>query len=292
MEPSLPTARGLAVAGEWIAGGVGTHETALAKPGAHRPRRPVRATRIHRLARALPDLGDGPARGSPRGHQLARRGSGTRSRRAPRRPPGTWLLGRGWRSGDWQPPVEPRKELLDELAGETPVALMARDSHSGLAQLRRAGPRKRRPAGARRRRRAGPAGRADRRPARGVLLALPGRVHRDHRRRVRDGDARGDQAGQRARGHRRPRQGRLAGRVAVLAAPRVRRRAHPARLAVAAGRAGRRARSARDRERLRRPAAQARLPEGLHGRHPRLPDRAPARRLRGRDHKPRRVLLA
>src|SRR2546428_349306 len=32
MEPSLPTARGLAIAGEWIAGGVGTHETALASP--------------------------------------------------------------------------------------------------------------------------------------------------------------------------------------------------------------------------------------------------------------------
>src|SRR5438874_3644286 len=32
MEPSLPTARGLAIAGEWIAGGVGTHEVALASP--------------------------------------------------------------------------------------------------------------------------------------------------------------------------------------------------------------------------------------------------------------------
>jgi len=44
--------------------------------------------------------------------------------------PGAWLLGRGWRSGDWHPQVEPTKEALDELAGETPVALMARDSHS------------------------------------------------------------------------------------------------------------------------------------------------------------------
>src|SRR5262249_28564208 len=43
---------------------------------------------------------------------------------------GTWLLGRGWRSGDWQPEVEPTKEALDEIAGETPVALLARDSHS------------------------------------------------------------------------------------------------------------------------------------------------------------------
>ena len=32
MDPSLPRARALAVAGELIAGGVGTHETALASP--------------------------------------------------------------------------------------------------------------------------------------------------------------------------------------------------------------------------------------------------------------------
>ena len=32
MEPSLPLARALAIAGEWIVGGVGTHETALASP--------------------------------------------------------------------------------------------------------------------------------------------------------------------------------------------------------------------------------------------------------------------
>src|SRR5205823_8896094 len=42
----------------------------------------------------------------------------------------TWLLGRGWRSGDWHPEVEPTKEALDAVAGEIPVALMARDSHS------------------------------------------------------------------------------------------------------------------------------------------------------------------
>ena len=32
LEPSLPTARGLAIAGEWIVGGVGTHELALPSP--------------------------------------------------------------------------------------------------------------------------------------------------------------------------------------------------------------------------------------------------------------------
>jgi predicted amidohydrolase YtcJ len=130
MEPSLPTARGLAIAGEWVAGGVGTHETALPSPEridlggrcilpgftdshVHFPtwamaQREVRLedTRsldeaLARVRAALPDVR-----------------------------PGTWLLGRGWRSGDWRPRVEPTKELLDEISGATPVALMARDSHS------------------------------------------------------------------------------------------------------------------------------------------------------------------
>ncbi|MEP6978970.1 MAG: amidohydrolase, partial [Thermoleophilia bacterium] len=32
LDPQLATARALAIAGEWIAGGVGVHETALASP--------------------------------------------------------------------------------------------------------------------------------------------------------------------------------------------------------------------------------------------------------------------
>src|SRR5207248_1462461 len=38
--------------------------------------------------------------------------------------------GTGWRSGDWSPSVEPTKEALDAVTGETPTALMARDYHS------------------------------------------------------------------------------------------------------------------------------------------------------------------
>jgi len=44
--------------------------------------------------------------------------------------PGRWLRGIGWRSGDWSPPVEPTKEDLDRVTGDTPTALMARDYHS------------------------------------------------------------------------------------------------------------------------------------------------------------------
>jgi predicted amidohydrolase YtcJ len=44
--------------------------------------------------------------------------------------PGRWLRGTGWRSGDWSPSVEPTKEALDRVTGDTPAALMARDYHS------------------------------------------------------------------------------------------------------------------------------------------------------------------
>src|SRR5438067_2878448 len=130
MDPSLPTARGLAIAGEWIAGGIGTHEAALPSPD-----------RVDLGGRCvLPGFSDSHVH-FPTWARAQRevRLEDTRSLdEAPARVrvalpdvrPGTWLLGRGWRSGDWRPWVEPTKELLDEIAGETPIALMARDSHS------------------------------------------------------------------------------------------------------------------------------------------------------------------
>ena len=68
--------------------------------------------------------------------------------------PGRWLRGRGWRSGDWSPEVEPTRQALDAVTGDTPAALMARDYHS--LWLNSAGARGggRRPARRRRRRRA------------------------------------------------------------------------------------------------------------------------------------------
>jgi len=45
-------------------------------------------------------------------------------------PPGAWLRGRGWRSGDWSPAVDPTRHALDEVTGQVPTALLARDSHS------------------------------------------------------------------------------------------------------------------------------------------------------------------
>ena len=130
MDAALPVARSLAIAGARVAGGVGTHETSLASPETidlggrcvlpgftdshtHFPtwalaRREVRLEDTRSVEEAL-----------------------VRVREAlPHVRPGGWLRGRGWRSGDWSPAVEPTRQQLDEIAGDTPVALMARDSHS------------------------------------------------------------------------------------------------------------------------------------------------------------------
>src|SRR2546423_636962 len=129
MESSLPTARGLAIAGEWIAGGVGPHETALASPDRVDlggrcvvPGFPDSHVHFPTWAMAQHEVRLEDTRSLDETLAHVRGALDARS--------GTWLLGRGWRSGDWQPQVEPTKELLDEIAGETPVALMARDSHS------------------------------------------------------------------------------------------------------------------------------------------------------------------
>jgi predicted amidohydrolase YtcJ len=42
--------------------------------------------------------------------------------------PGGWLRGLGWRDGDWPDP--PTRWALDRVAGDVPVALMAKDYHS------------------------------------------------------------------------------------------------------------------------------------------------------------------
>ena len=125
MDPSLPTARALAIAGERIAGGVGTHETALPSPDVvdlggrcvvpgltdshvHFPtwslaQRDVRLEGVSSLAEALDRVRD-----HPRG--------------------GSWVRGSGWRSADWE--AQPTAAALDEITGATPAALWSRDYHS------------------------------------------------------------------------------------------------------------------------------------------------------------------
>jgi predicted amidohydrolase YtcJ len=130
MEPSLPTARGLAIAGEWIAGGVGTHETALPSPervdlGGRCVLPGFTDSHVHfaTWAVAQHEVRLENTRSLDEALARVRDALGTLG-------PGRWLLGRGWRSGEWRPAVEPTKQALDEVVGDTPVALMARDSHS------------------------------------------------------------------------------------------------------------------------------------------------------------------
>ncbi len=137
MDASMPFARALAIAGERVAGGVGTHEVALPTPDVvdlrgrsvlpgftdahvHFPtwslaQRDVRLEGVSGLAEAL-----------------------ERVRSHPRH--GAWIRGIGWRSAEWD--TQPTKEALDEVTGETPAMLFAKDYHSlwlNSAALARAG---------------------------------------------------------------------------------------------------------------------------------------------------------
>ncbi|HUG64658.1 MAG TPA: amidohydrolase [Gaiellaceae bacterium] len=125
MDPSLPTTRALAIAGAHVAGGVGTHESALPSPDVvdlggrcvlpgftdshvHFPtwslsQREVRLEGTSRLADAL-----------------------ERVRVHPRR--GGWIRGYGWRSAEWA--EQPTAAALDEVTGDTPAMLFSKDYHS------------------------------------------------------------------------------------------------------------------------------------------------------------------
>ena len=130
MDASLPLARALAIAGDRVAGGVGTHERLLASP-----------ERIDLGGRCvLPGFTDSHVH-FPQWALAQRqvRLEGTRTleeavarvaEAARTAAPGRWLRGTGWRSAEWAPPVEPSREDLDAVTGELPVALMSKDGHS------------------------------------------------------------------------------------------------------------------------------------------------------------------
>ena len=142
MDATVPRVRALAIAGEQIAGGVGTHERALPSP-----------ERIDLGGRCVvPGFTDSHVHFPS--WALARREvrlDGTRSleetlgRLASTAAPATsggWIRGHGWRDGDWPPGDKPTRGALDEVTGETPTALFARDQHSlwlNSAAIRKAG---------------------------------------------------------------------------------------------------------------------------------------------------------
>src|SRR5438034_3269572 len=130
MAPTLPVARALAIAGDRIAGGVGTHETALASPdrvdlGGRCVLPGFNDSHVHFPTWALAQRQVRLEGAASLEEVLARVAAAVAGVE-----PGRWLRGMGWRSGDWSPPVEPTKEDLDRVTGDTPTALMARDYHS------------------------------------------------------------------------------------------------------------------------------------------------------------------
>src|SRR6188768_978375 len=108
MDPALPTARALAIAGPYLAGGVGVHETALASPetvnlGGRCVLPAFTDSHVHfptwSLAQRQVKL-DGCA---SLAEALARIAAAERGE-------GRWLRGYGWREGDWAEDAHPTKE--------------------------------------------------------------------------------------------------------------------------------------------------------------------------------------
>jgi predicted amidohydrolase YtcJ len=128
MDPSLPRAAALAIAGERVAGGVGTHERALATPdrvdlGGRCVVPGFTDSHVHFPTWAL-------AQGELRLDEAATRAEAVASvaRAVADVAPTGWLRGTGWRDAGWEAP--PTRQALDEVTGEVPTALMAKDYHS------------------------------------------------------------------------------------------------------------------------------------------------------------------
>ena len=127
LDPSLPLARALAIAGETIAGGVGVHETALASPetvdlGGRCVLPGFTDSHVHFPTWAVAQHEVKLDGCTSLDEVLARVREANAS--------GTWLRGYGWRSGDWPDGRDPTKEDLDAVTGERPAALIAKDYHS------------------------------------------------------------------------------------------------------------------------------------------------------------------
>ena len=125
MDPALPTTAALALAGPLVAGGVGTHESALPTPDRVDLRGrcvlPAFAdAHVHFPTWALAQNDvrlDGAASLAEALDRVRQHGAG-----------GSWIRGTGWRDAAWE--AAPTKEALDEITGTTPTALWAKDYHS------------------------------------------------------------------------------------------------------------------------------------------------------------------
>jgi predicted amidohydrolase YtcJ len=130
LEPSLPVARALAVAGDRIAGGVGVHETALASPDVVNLRGRCVVPGLNDAHVHFPTWALAQQQVRLEGTRTLEEALERVREAAATVAPGRWLRGLGWRAGDWSPQVEPTRQALDAVTGDVPTALMARDSHS------------------------------------------------------------------------------------------------------------------------------------------------------------------
>ncbi len=240
MDPALPTARALAIAGDRVAGGVGTHETALPSPDVVDLGGRCVVARLHGLARPLPDVVALPARREARGRLRPRGGA----RRACARIRGTARGSAGPAGARRSGTQQPTAAALDAVTGDVPALLFSKDYHSAWlnsAALARAdgdlqvdgGVVERDASGA-------PTGILREESAWQFRArcrdAARGRVRRRH--------PRGSPHRREPRRRRDPRQGRVARRAAHLPADSRARRAHAPRVAVRPVRAPARARGA------------------------------------------------
>jgi predicted amidohydrolase YtcJ len=128
LDASLPIARALAIAGDRVAGAVGTHETALASPEVvDLGRRCVLPgftdSHVHFPSWAMAQRQVRLEGAASLDEALARVREGLSGL-----PEGRWLRGQGWRDADWAAP--PTKDALDAVTGDVPTALLAKDYHS------------------------------------------------------------------------------------------------------------------------------------------------------------------
>ena len=102
MDASLPVQRARAIAGDRVAGGIGTHETALASPDVVDLGGRCVLPGFTGLACPLPDLGARAAAGAaPRESALWARRSNASEAAVPDMLVGNVLRGFGWRDADW-----------------------------------------------------------------------------------------------------------------------------------------------------------------------------------------------
>ena len=266
MDASLPAAA-LAIAGDRIAGGVGTHETALPTPervdlgGRCVPRPTATCT-------SRPGRSPGTTSGSKTSRRWPRRSS---TERRAGTAPGYGVPAGATPTGRHDPRLQPWTPSPATIGG----AVVGTTTRSGSTRRRCA--RRWRSRGGRRRRRAGRGGAPT-----GVLREEAAWNFRERFVTVSEeewvSDPGRSECRERARRRRGPRQGRLARRGIYRPHPRARRADAP-RLAVVSSRArGCAGRPPAALARGRR-LPPVRLPEGVHGRDARPADSVAARRL-------------